>query len=205
MVAYVFDKILADGVKAGQIPARTQQARDWFRSKAAGTRITPNRLLTTAKQKQTGSAVVTKIPPGINGIGRMYMFFYDPKTKKDMPYYDRFPLVFKIKDIDGGFLGLNLHYLPPVLRARLMDALYGLATNTRYDENTRLRLTYDRLNAARRFKWFKPTVKKYLFSHVRSRYILVDSVEWDMALFLPTERFIKAPKQTVWRESRRKI
>ena len=51
-------------------------------------------------------------------FGRLNMFFYDPKFKKTLPYYDRFPLVFPFKRgftrqraIEGGsFLGLNLHY-----------------------------------------------------------------------------------------------
>ena len=92
----------------------------------------------------------------------MYTFFYDPKTKKDLPYYDRFPLIFKIKNVSGGFLGINMHYLPPQLRARLMDALYPLVTNRKYDETTRLRLTYDVLNSAAKYRFFKPTIKKYL-------------------------------------------
>ena len=100
---------------------------------------------------------------------------------------------------------MNLHYLPPTLRARLMDALYDLSSNNRYDESTRLKLSYDILNSAAKFKFFKPTIKMYLNKHVRSRFLLIDSVEWDMALFLPTERFEKAGKSTVWADSRRMI
>ena len=33
-MAEIFDNILAAGVRKGQIPARTQAARDWFRQKA---------------------------------------------------------------------------------------------------------------------------------------------------------------------------
>ena len=40
-MASKFDEILAQGVRAGQIPARTQGARDWFRNKAIGTSATP--------------------------------------------------------------------------------------------------------------------------------------------------------------------
>jgi hypothetical protein len=34
-VAAVFDSIITQGVRAGQIPARTQGARDWFRETAS--------------------------------------------------------------------------------------------------------------------------------------------------------------------------
>ena len=200
MVAYVFDTILQQGVAAGEVPARTRAARDWFRETASSFRTTPNELLRGAAEAEGGSALTGRTFPG-----RMYTFFYDPKTKRDLPYYDRFPLIFKIKNIDGGFLGINMHYLPPQLRARLMDALYPLVTNRKYDETTRLRLTYDVLNSAAKYRFFKPTIKKYLNNHVRSRFILINANQWDMALFLPTERFVKKNKNFVWRESRRAI
>ena len=155
MVAYVFDTILQQGVAAGEVPARTRAARDWFRETASSFRTTPNELLRGAAEAEGGSALTGRTFPG-----RMYTFFYDPKTKRDLPYYDRFPLIFKIKNIDGGFLGINMHYLPPQLRARLMDALYPLATNRNYDETTRLRLTYEILNSATKYRFFKPTIKK---------------------------------------------
>ena len=200
MVAYVFDTILQQGVAAGEVPARTRAARNWFRETAFSFRTTPNELLRGAAEAEGGSALTGRTFPG-----RMYTFFYDPKTKRDLPYYDRFPLIFKIKNIDGGFLGINMHYLPPQLRARLMDALYPLATNRKYDETTRLRLTYEILNSATKYRFFKPTIKKYLNSNVRSRDIQINANQWDMALFLPTERFVKKNKNFVWRESRRAI
>ena len=200
MVAYVFDTTLQQGVAAGEVPARTRAARDWFRETASSFRTTPNELLRGAAEAEGGSALTGRTFPG-----RMYTFFYDPKTKRDLPYYDRFPLIFKIDNFSGGFLGINMHYLPPVLRARLMDALYPLATNRKYDETTRLRLTYEILNGASKYRFFKPTVKKYLNSHVRSRFILINANQWDMALFLPTERFVKKNKNFVWRESRQSI
>ena len=105
----------------------------------------------------------------------------------------------------GGFEGLNLHYLPHVLRARLMDALYTTATNKRYDASTKLGISYGLLRSAAKYKEFKPTYKKYLTKHVRSRFIKINASEWDIALFLPVERFEKASKSKVWGESRRAI
>jgi hypothetical protein len=45
----------------------------------------------------------------------------------------------------------------------------------------------------------------YLNEHVKSRFIKIESAEWDIALFLPTERFQKSSKQTVWKDSRAEI
>lgn len=195
MPAFTFDQLLARGTSAGKVPARTQDARNWYRNAAKKTSVTDSQLMRSDRDKLKQNAA----------IGKMYAFFYDPKHKKTLPYYDRFPLIFKVKNVPDGFLGINLHYLPPSLRAKLMDALYDLTINERYDENTKLRLSYDILNSAAKYRWFKPTLKMYLNKHVRSRFLLIDAVEWDIALFLPTERFEKASKATVWKDSRQII
>lgn len=132
--------------------------------------------------------------------GYMYMFVYDAKHKDTLPYYDRFPLVFPFSVQSDGFTGINMHYLPHILRARLMDALYNLTTNNKFDEKTRLRMSYDILNASSRYKMFAPCVKRYLYSHLKTRFLLVPSNEWDVALFLPLERF-NVNKRTVFNDS----
>ena len=194
-MAIVFDDLLAKGVRAGEIPARTDSARDWYRNRARTTRVTPDRLIRSDRERLTCRVM----------IGRMYHFFYDPKHKKTLPYYDRFPLIFPFKRVRGGFLGINLHYLPLRLRAKLMDELYTLSRDNRYDENTRLRISYNILNGAAKYKYFKPCVKHYLTPHVKSRFLEVYAAEWDIALFLPTERFVGANKRAVHADSRKMI
>ena len=192
-MASKFDEILAQGVRAGQIPARTQGARDWFRNKARSTSATPEAIVRGEKARYKNRV----------SMGKMYLFNYDPKTKATLPYYDRYPLIFPVQGAPGGFYGINMHYLPYVLRARLMDALYDLSSNQRYDDRTKLRLSYDILKGAAKYKAFKPTFKRYLSSHVRSRFIEINSSEWDIALFLPLESFAKASKGSVWADSRK--
>lgn len=137
-----------------------------------------------------------------DSIGRMYMFFYDPKLKKELPYYDTFPLIFMIGPAKGGFLGINLHYLPPFYRAKLMDAMYQTINNKKYDETTKLKINYQILTAAAKFRFFRPCIKHYLNAHVQSGFLNVEPKNWDSALLLPTERFRKATKDTVWSDSR---
>ena len=194
-MAIVFDDLLAKGVRAGEIPARTDSARDWYRNRARTTRVAPDRLIRGDRERLTSRVM----------IGRMYHFFYDPKHKKTLPYYDRFPLIFPFKRVRGGFLGINLHYLPLRLRAKLMDELYTLSRDNRYDENTRLRISYNILNGAAKYKYFKPCVKHYLTPHVKSRFLEVYAAEWDIALFLPTEKFVGSSKKAVHADSRKMI
>ena len=86
-----------------------------------------------------------------------------------------------------------------------MDAIYGTVTNKKYDDTTKVRLSYNILKGAAKYKAFKPTVKHYLYDHVRSPFLEITAVEWDIALFLPFERFQKAQKETVWKDSRSMI
>jgi len=193
MVSKVFDELLAQGVRSGQIPARTQQSRDWFRTAAKKTKVTAEKVIRSEKTRYKNRVI----------MGKMYLFNYDPKHKATLPYYDRYPLIFPVQPADGGFYGINMHYLPHVLRARLMDALYSLSRDKRYDEKTRLKLSYSILNGAAKYKAFKPTFKRYLTNHVRSRFIEISSAEWDIALMMPLQKFAKASASEVWRDSRK--
>lgn len=195
MVAYVFDTVLTKGMQSGQIPARSRDARDWYRNAAQNVNVTPTRLI-----KENRSKMTTGTEPGT-----MVLFNYDPKGKKDLPYYDTFPLIFVVGPAEGGFYGLNMHYLPLKQRAMLMDALYDLTTNSRYDDSTKLKLSYQLLKKASSYKYFKPCFKHYLNRHVKSRKMLVDSVEWDIALFLPLQRFQKASASQIYSDSLKKV
>jgi hypothetical protein len=198
VVAYIFQKIADKGNAAGITDRNTVDARNWFRASAKKINSVNDKRIMRDKERLTNR--MTRY-----SIGRMFMFYYDPKTKDQLPYWDRFPLIFPIELYPDGFLGINLHYIPPLMRAKLMNALYMTANNKMFDDSTRLRINYSILKSASRFKYFQPCVKRYLFSHVRSRYYYVAPSEWDMALMLPTERFVGAEKAKVFRESSRMI
>ena len=74
------------------------------------------------------------------------------------------------------------------------------SSNERYDKTTRLELSYGIL---RRFGRAVPCVKRYLGDHVKSSTVRIDADEWEIAIFLPVERFQKESKKTVWADSRR--
>lgn len=197
-MATLFDEILTKGVRAGQIPARTQKARDWYRETASEyKRVQENQLFGRKGDKQRMMSQPL--------VGGMYMMEYVAKGRATLPYYDRLPLIFPYRKVKGGFFGLNMHYLPLDTRAKLMDALYDTANNTKYDETTRLRISYQILDKAAKYKEFKPCVKRYLTSQVSSKFLYVYPSEWDIALFLPTERFVGASKAQVFADSRRAI
>lgn len=193
MVSYVFDKIL----KSPNRPADAAKASDWFRDQAENIRtnqVSPNRLMGGNK-----SALTSKLLPG-----RMYMFTYDPKTKDKLPYYDTFPLCITIDLSPDSFLGLNLHYLPPLLRAKMMDALWDVTENKQsMDEKTKIGASYEVMKGISGLRPYKACIKRYLYSQVQSRFLFIEPEKWDIALMLPTQRFKKASINTVYRDSRR--
>jgi hypothetical protein len=186
----VFTDILNQG-RQNFMRAGFADSRDWFREKAREvSNVNLTRLINSNPAMQRAA-----VAPGY-----MYLFSYDPKFKDDLPYYDRYPLVFPFTMHPDGFTGINMHYLPHLLRARLMDALYNLASNQNFDDRTKLRMSYDILNSASRYKYFKPCIKRYLYTQLRTRFLLIPSNEWDIALFLPLERFT-VNKASVYRDS----
>ena len=134
--------------------------------------------------------------------GRLNMFFYDPKWKKKLPYYDTFPLVLPIEKYPDGFLGINMHYLPIPLRIRLLDRLVDFSNNTKFDESTKLIVNYSKLKNVR---LIKPTLHRYLAGHTKSQFRRIDADEFTIATLLPVQRFKKASEKEVWSDSRKMI
>ena len=187
---------LKDAIRTNVVSARARAAGDWFRSIVNRTRgafsgETPEKILNRQGDDEARAL-----------IGKMYFFSYNPKWKDKLPWYDTFPLVFPIERYPDGFLGLNFHYLAPKDRAILMDQLKAFANNKKYDETTKLILTYQMLKGFSKIKRAKPTVHRYLTNKVNSKFVLVNADEWEVALFLPVERFRKASKKKVWSQSR---
>jgi len=118
--------------------------------------------------------------------GHLYMFEYKAKMKW-LPYYDRFPLVYVLKSAGKDeFWGANLHYLSPKKRIiavkKLMEGRIDLP---------------------------KICIHKYLHAHVEGLYLDLAAVEWDTAILLPTEDYVRdingltfpIDKQIVWDET----
>ena len=132
------------------------------------------------------------------------MFFYDPKHKETLPYYDTFPLVIVVKPAKGGFLGLNLHYLPPTLRAKFLDALMDNVTSKKSDD-AKFDLTVRLLASTSKLRYYEPCIKHYLNEKVATKFAEVKAPEWEIATFLPLAQFEKATKQKIYADSRKML
>ena len=192
-MASLFDTLQAQAFRAGVAP-RSKESLAWFQNnvKKLGD-VNQRKLL------RDPALDATKNPKP----GDMMMYFYDPKFKQELPYYDRFPLTLLVEPAKGGFYGLNLHYLSPGVRARFLDELMALAPKNMTDTSRLTRMRYSLLKGVKKYKEFKPCFKHYLMDHVESQIVRVPMTEWQIAIFLPTEQFKKVKAQSVWRYSRK--
>jgi hypothetical protein len=179
-MASLFDKVSKQMTAAGITP-RSSSARQWLAGNLQRLRMPANRsnVLNDAK----------RISPK-TFIGRMYFFHYDPKYKDTLPVWDKFPLVIPIEIYSDGFLGLNLHYLDPYSRLLLLDRLQDFINNDKYDDTTRMNLSYDFLASSRRYKLIDGCVKRYLSSHIMSSIIYIEPANWETAIFLPVQKMV---------------
>ena len=194
-MASLFDKLESEAFRKG-LQARSKEANAWFANnvKKLG-KIGPGKMLGDDRlRKQAGASP-----------GDMVMYTYNPKLKQTLPSYDTFPLTIVVGPAPGGFYELNLHYLPPTLRARMLDGLMDITNNKSYDDTTKFQVRYNTLKRASSLKYYKPCFKHYLNEHVKSRFAYVPPPEWEIATFLPTADFQKSGRSTVYKDSRKMI
>jgi len=135
-------------------------------------------------------------------IGQMYFMTYDALHKADLPYYDRFPLFLPFNQVPRGFMGINVHYLPPALRFELFHELRSLVRGGTFDEDARFqRLSWQTLTRAARSRYIEPAVKRYRGDRVRSPFVEIHGDEWHIAAAIDIANFRGANKTTVWAES----
>jgi len=166
----------------------------WFQSKVRD--IVPKRISESETVRNIRTSVNKTVRPT---YGVMNLYYYAPKHEETLPYYDVFPLVIPIKKLNDGFIGINFHYLSIPLRIKLFAKIEPLAVENR-------RLGWTRVS---RFRGVKPCVKRYLASHVQSRFLRIMDEEMQVAMLMPVQRFKKQGslfrETKVWAESRRNL
>ena len=189
-----FTKILIDGIAKNKFGINTITSAKWLRRKAQGLgkRVRQGQLLGDSRR------ITDTLRPG-----SMLFMHYDPKHKKTLPYYDRYPMFIMVDFTADGFYGLNLHYLPLTQRALLLDNLFKTLTNVKFNETTRMKISYSMLKSSSNLKGFAPCFKQYLWGHVMEGPVFIHPVEWNICMMLPLQRFIKASTAKVYADSRK--
>jgi hypothetical protein len=135
--------------------------------------------------------------------GRMVFYAYDPKTQDELPFWDAFPVVIILHPKPKGFLGLNLHYIPPSVRATFLNNLIKLVDDPNWavynNYKALIRVTYPILKATKKLKPYRPCIKRYLYSHIISDIAFISSAEWKTVPFFPMDDFQGATREQVWK------
>lgn len=196
LIVRKFAKLLQEAAEKNKLKENAIGSMNWYRKKVSMSmeRVKPQNIL----------AYKDRLRKFIN-YGNMYFFRYDPKYKKILPYYDEFPCIIVVDKGSSWFTGINLHYLPYIQRGKLLDGLMSIASDQKYNDRTKIRVTYDFLKQSSKTRFFKPCYKKYLVRHLRSPLVRIKSIEWPIATFIPVERFVKKTKTHVWRDSLKAI
>lgn len=196
---FIFQQIADRGRTIGfDSPASSYKAKEWFQQTARQVRsVNVNRLM-----DGTPSRHQMRLRP--DDIGHMFMFFYDAKHKDTLPYWDQFPLILPFHVERDHFKGFNLHYLSAYRRAQVLNEMYKISQSDD-DPITRLNVSYGMLGSLARLSPLRATVKMYLNSHVKSRFMWIRPEEWDIAIGLPTARFVGASPTKVARDSASRV
>lgn len=169
------------GNKADQsgIKRNSKESLDWYRNI-----IRKDRAEFEGVQEKLRSP--SRLEPGT-----MITYEYDPKFKKTLPFYDTYPLIIVLEVTRDGWYGANVHYLPPRMRQELFESL-----NYRRSNAQRIARSLENNEIT------KHCLKRYLSNHLRSKPKLIPKTQWDIAIYLPYEGFVKASRNAVWRRAK---
>lgn len=182
-----------DEIRLNQTEYNAKNSATWFmqnvRNFAAQKNIGPMKMLGDN----------TKLQRHNPEIGSMFMFTYSPIHRDTLPFYDKFPLVLPFSYNAEYMTGINLHYMHPKVRLKLLDKLLETVTDDKLSAKTKMRLNWKLLSRVSKFPEVTGCVKQYHMGHVKSMFLKVAPKDWAMAIFLPLERFVGATSNTVWK------
>ncbi len=134
--------------------------------------------------------------------GSMIFFGYMPKTKDELMFWDEFPVTILLHPKRGGFLGLNLHYLPPYARANFLNKLLKYVSDPNWakhnNTSVQFHVTYGLLKNDSKLKKFKPCIKRYYYNHIVTKVAYIAPTEWKTVPFFPLDKFSGASRKDVW-------
>lgn len=166
------------------------QSKEWYRSNIFFARsmkyeINPNSIITEERNDEVDEMggrdknIVRPFPK----LFSLMFYEYRAKTRRDLPFYDKYPLSFILDFQPNSFFAVNLHYYSPEQRVSIAQSL-----------------------ASNKIPRFEKGAHKYLLSEVRSPFLDFDVREWDTICLLPIEEFVRdlggteipIPSEKVW-------
>ena len=215
MPAYAFEKLL--NLVGDEFDMEFKSLQDLY-TEQEGDPVEKLRML-AQQERVNNPSTILKGSGQTNMLapGRMYMFQYDPVNKKKLDYWDKFPvgIIMNVNKKKGYFSMINFHYLPPVFRAEMMDAMYPFvefpqiesqdditqSMRTHVDTN---RIDFDFMRKRLNMTGVFPAWKRYRIKNVIGNYLYIPPIGWDTIIMLPVEKFQGSSINRIWNDSRQK-
>ena len=196
-MASLLDRV-SDAVRTGTVGTEVKRSAKWFQDKIKGLKGGLRNQFSSTNAAKFYREAETKVNPNLlkrrAELGDLFCYYYNPKYRATLPYYDMFPMIMLLSAEKDTFLGINFHYLRPKWRAVLLDRV-----------SAKLGSGLPRWSKLRQIRQIAPTIKRYRFDHIMRRVVPIEENEQEIAIFLPTERFKKSAKAKVWADSERKF
>jgi len=164
-------------------------AVQWFKNALGGIR-----------KKKAGSAkdyeqILKDNSKGIKRrlLGQVIVFRYIPNSKTK--FYDKFPIVI-VTGVSGNTItGLNLHYVPPMDRIKLILLMNSLLFNQKEMDLQKTRVKIFSLLTKKIFaKYIGTAVNNYTIKNIAGKPKLTTPEEWSYLAFLPVFKGISPSK-----------
>ena len=158
---------------------------EWFKGKLESIKPGARNKILNAEDRFTDDDSVF--------VGGVFFFRYDAKTKDRLPMWDKYPLCVPIDRFSDGFLGLNMHYLPKGRRASVINIVRQFKDNKKISNVVRAKAKNWQFmmdSGAGGTSMFTTSVKRYLFTHVKSQFIRIQPDEYQKAIQLPLEEWV---------------
>ena len=133
-------------------------------------------------------------------LGRMYFFNYaaegTPSGRgvniKRGNVYDAYPLIFLLSLTPDSLEGINFHYMTPKQRIILLGRMFEYLNSENFDDRTKLFSTKFRrtIKNNKLFKYARVCYREYKPGRIDSKIIQVHPMDWELAITVPTERFV---------------
>lgn len=159
------------------------KSRDWYRKEITG--LSPSKVINDERSDEVGDELERdrNLSTTFPRLFNLMFYEYEAKTRRDLPFYDKYPLAFVLETDSRSFFAVNLHYYSPEERM-------GLAMSLAEDKIPK----------------FRKGAHKYLLSEVRSPYLILAQQEWQTMCLLPVEEFVRdlggveipIPSNKVW-------
>lgn len=177
-----YEKIM--GEQDWQLKEMSKKSKSWFRKE----------ITAFARKKFNRNRFIIGDSDDIKKriqIGRLYMFRYAAKGAGTLPVWDEYPLVLPFSPTAGGFIGINLHYLPYKVRAWLLHKLLKVNETKQggYDPKKKMRVSWEILNGFSRYDVTGQATHQYLYSQMASPFKLISTDDYQYAIMLPMAKW----------------